>query len=263
MSGWAEVRGGRAEDQAGRLEPAVERDQVHAGGRTDRSRSRASATASVEVSVSDTGVGIAPEDQEAVFEEFRQVGTRREEGGRDRAGSHACAGSSSSSTAGGSGSQPARRGLDVYVHDPGAWCALIMQNPCASMPSATLNFERLLERIASADYALGDAEPLQIAGRSLHPDATPAQPARPRWVGSKVAGVSPLLWLGREPHPRGGSHLPRKGSRENFGAGGKSDFSVAAVQEGRAEHVAGSILLRLPGDPDLLTVACLSMSGGI
>jgi GAF domain-containing protein len=33
------------------------------------------ANGSIQVSVTDTGVGIAPEDQEAIFEEFRQVGT--------------------------------------------------------------------------------------------------------------------------------------------------------------------------------------------
>jgi signal transduction histidine kinase len=34
--------------------------------------------AGLEVAVSDSGIGIAPEDQQTVFEEFRQVGPRAE-----------------------------------------------------------------------------------------------------------------------------------------------------------------------------------------
>ncbi len=52
------------------------------GGRVDVSAARTNSHA-VEISVSDTGIGIAPEDQEIIFEEFRQVGSdyaRKREG---------------------------------------------------------------------------------------------------------------------------------------------------------------------------------------
>jgi len=51
------------------------------GGRISLKTSRTDAA--VEIAVTDTGVGIAPEDQAAIFEEFRQVGsdeTRKQEG---------------------------------------------------------------------------------------------------------------------------------------------------------------------------------------
>ena len=43
------------------------------GGRVDVDA--VSSDGVVEISVSDTGIGIAPQDQETIFEEFRQVGT--------------------------------------------------------------------------------------------------------------------------------------------------------------------------------------------
>jgi signal transduction histidine kinase len=51
------------------------------GGRVSLKASGRDGT--VEIAVTDTGIGIAPEDQAAIFEEFRQVGsdeTRKQEG---------------------------------------------------------------------------------------------------------------------------------------------------------------------------------------
>ncbi len=87
------------------------------GGRVDVRRS--AVDGHVEVAVSDTGVGIAPEDQEAVFEEFRQVGTAEK---KARGPVSACPGPEVRRAARRAdlGREPGRRRFDVYVHAPGA-----------------------------------------------------------------------------------------------------------------------------------------------
>ena len=74
-------RGRRAADQAGHLQPALERREVHARGR-GVDVSAAQVNGEVRVSVADTGPGLAPEDHERIFEEFQQTdaGVEQREG---------------------------------------------------------------------------------------------------------------------------------------------------------------------------------------
>ena len=78
-----------------------------------------------EVSVTDTGIGVAPEDQEAIFEEFRQVGTadKKVEGTRTRA--HAVSEVHRIAWRTDLGPEPGGRRLDVHVHDSDKACRLI------------------------------------------------------------------------------------------------------------------------------------------
>ena len=68
--------GRRDQAQAGRPEPALERGQVHAGGRRRSTCGAWLEGDQVVVTVRDTGVGIAAEDQGRIFEAF-QRGDRR------------------------------------------------------------------------------------------------------------------------------------------------------------------------------------------
>jgi signal transduction histidine kinase len=68
--------------------------------------------------VTDTGVGITPDDQEAVFEEFRQVGTAAKK--IDGTGLGLALSGNFIELHGGRiwGEEPGRRRLDVHLHLP-------------------------------------------------------------------------------------------------------------------------------------------------
>ena len=73
----------RAEGEADPAEPPVQCGEVHPGGGGRVCLTATTTEGVITISVSDTGVGIAPEDQAAIFEEFRQVGrddARKQEG---------------------------------------------------------------------------------------------------------------------------------------------------------------------------------------
>ena len=71
MNGWA--RFARTSGRSGRWSLSNAIKFTPEGGRIEVAA--VPKDESVEVSVSDTGVGIAPEDQGTIFEEFRHVGT--------------------------------------------------------------------------------------------------------------------------------------------------------------------------------------------
>src|SRR4030095_9819043 len=74
-----------AQGQAGAAEPFLQRDQVHPGRRPNRGARRAGRSRGRGLRQRH-GIGIAPEDQEAIFEEFRQGETVSSKVERQRLG---------------------------------------------------------------------------------------------------------------------------------------------------------------------------------
>ena len=70
--------------------------------------------------VNDTGVGIAPEDQEKVFEEFRQVGTAAKKVEGTGLGADSMSEVRGVARREDLGEEPARDRLDVHVYNSGA-----------------------------------------------------------------------------------------------------------------------------------------------
>jgi GAF domain-containing protein len=107
--------GGRAEGPAGRPEPTIERDQVHAGGRADRSRGRAKGRVR-------RGLcqryrrGHCPSGSGGSVRRVPTGGDGRQEGGRHWAGVDPLSEVRRASRRPDLGAEPARRGRDVHVH---------------------------------------------------------------------------------------------------------------------------------------------------
>ena len=83
----------------------------------------------VEVSVSDIGVGIAPRDQEAVFEEFRQVKTAGKKVEGTGLGLTLCRTFVELHGGKDLGAEPGGPGLEVHLYNPGSSRRVSSPNP--------------------------------------------------------------------------------------------------------------------------------------
>ena len=129
-----EIRADERKLQADHTQPAVQRGQVHARRRSRRGDARRDGRWTLEVAVSDTGIGIANEDQEAVFEEFRQVGRPRTPTSRKAPASGSRSAKRFVELHGGTHSarERAGQGLDLHVHPAEPAMTMVGNRPMIS-----------------------------------------------------------------------------------------------------------------------------------